>query len=397
MRVLSGYKIVLVLLLQVCSFFAGAQEIQVVQKHHSSNHFHIDLYKPYKNAKSYPLSTIAETIDYLPLETNASCLLKSDFINDITVTSKDIIITVYEDKCYHFNRQGKFLNVIGNRGKGPKEFTKLRSAVVDTLNQWVYVLDWDKLMKFDFDGNFLEKYNVEKNSLGMQSVMVQPGQILMGNGSYQFAEAGERFCAYVFSDKNKNLISKIACEKEDKIPFCVCNPSMYNYNNKTYFSDYWNDTIYCVKDRGYLQAYAVLDKGKFKYRSTEDKSITGGQNKGTENVIDINSMAESKRFIFITSNKGTFIYDKKTTEIRCATWIEKPNIWVTLENDINSVPFRILHNAPNTIQNDQLISLNDAYQFFEEGVENTSPKIKKLLENLQPDDNPILVFVSLKN
>jgi len=390
------WKIAAVLFLQVCFFVVDAQNIPVAQKHSSANLIQIDLYEAYKNAQTYPLSTIAKNIEYLPLETNEDCLLNSSFINDITITSKDIIISVYEDKCYHFSRQGKFLNTIGSMGKGPKEFTKLRSSVVDTINRWVYTVDWDKLMKYDFEGNFLEKYKVEKNSLGMLSVMLQPGQILMGNGFYEFAKAGERYSGYVFSDKNKNHISKIACEKKDKIPFCVCAPSIYNYNNETYFSDYWSDTIYRVNASNVLEAYAVLNKGNFEYRSTEDRSMTGGKNTGEGNIIGISRMAESQRFIFVVSDKGTYIFDKKENKTLCANWIKKPNIWVNLENDITSVPFRILSNAPNTIQNGKLISFSDAYQFFEDGIDTTNPEVKKLLQKLQSDDNPVLVLVKLK-
>ena len=390
------WKIAAVLFLQVCFFVVDAQNIPVAQKHSSGNLIQIDLYEAYKNAQTYPLSTIAKSIEYLPLETTNACLLNSTYINDITITSEDIIVSVYEDKCYHFSRQGKFLNTIGSMGKGPKEFTKLRSSVVDTINRWVYTVDWDKLMKYDFEGNFLEKYKVEKNSLGMLNVMLQSGQILMGNGSYQYVKAGERYSGYVFSDKNKNNISKIACEKKDKIPFCVCYPSMYNFKNETYFSDYWCDTIYKVKNPNTLEAYAVLNKGNFEYRSTEDKSMKGGKNTGEGNIIGISRMAESQRFIFVVSDKGTYVFDKKENKTFCASWIEKPNIWVNFENDITSVPFRILNNAPNTIQDGKLISFSDAYQFFEDGIDTTDPKVKKLLQKLQPDDNPVLVLVKLK-
>lgn len=388
---------ILIVFLLRFAIIANAQNIPVARKLNSSEIISINLYDAYKNAKTYSLSTIAENIEYLPLETNANCLLKSDFINDITITSKDIIVSIYEDKCYHFDRQGKFINVIGNMGKGPKEFTKLRSCVVDTVNRWVYAADWDKLVKFDFEGNFLEKYKLERNSLGMQNVMLQPGQILMGNSSYQYEKAGERFSFYIFSDKNKKHISKVACEKRDNIPFCVCVPSMYNHNNATYLSDFWSDTIYRVKDTNTLEVHAVLNKGRFEYRSTEDKSITGGKNTGGENIIEISRMAETERFIFIASDKGTFIFDKNKNETLCAKWIEKPNIWINLENDISTIPFRILRNAPNTIQNGKLISFSDAYQYFEDGVNTSNPKIKRLLQNLQPDDNPVLVFVTLKN
>ncbi|MCG6189352.1 6-bladed beta-propeller [Maribellus maritimus] len=381
------------LILFLFPFPADAQKIPVAKKLLSEKIINIDLYSAYQKSKIYPLSAVAESVEYLPLETNNECLLAN--IVDVTVSSKDIIVGVYEGICYHFNRQGKFLNVIGSIGKGPKEFTKLSTCVVDTVNRWVYAVDWEKLVKYDFEGNFLDRFNLGR-TLGMQNVMLQPGQILMGNGRYQYAKPGERFSYHIFSEKNKKHISKIACEKKDKIPFCICTPSMYNYNNETYLSDFWNDTIYRVKDPNTLEAYAALDKGKFQYRSTEDKSILGGKNTGEERVIEIRRMAENDRFIFITTSKGTFFYDKDKKETYCSEFVKSENMWANFKNDITSVPFRILLNAPNSIQNGTLISHNDAYQFFEEGIDTNNPKIKKLLHRLQPDDNPVLVLVKLK-
>ena len=214
--------------------------------------------------------------------------------------------------------------------------------------------------------------------------------------SYNYAKPGERFSFYIFSERNKKHISKVACEKKDKIPFCIDHPSMYNYNHQTYLSDFWSDTIYHVRNPHNLEAYAVLNKGKFEYRKSEDKSILGGKNTGEERVLEIRRMAENNRFIFIQSNKGTFVYDKNKKETFCADYIKLENMWANFNNDITSVPFHFLQNSPNAIQNGILISYNDAYQFFEDGVDTSNPKIKKLLQNLEPDDNPVLVLVKLK-
>lgn len=383
----------IITILVFISFFGNAQKIPTAKKQSSADVIQIDLYGAYKKAKIYPLSAVAKSVEYLPLETNNECLLAN--IVDVTVTSKDIIVGVYEGICYHFNRQGKFLNVIGSIGKGPKEFTKLRTCIVDTANRWVYAVDWEKLVKYDFDGNFLGKYNLGK-TLGMQNIILNPGQILTGSGNYQNAKPGERFSFYFFSEKDKNYISKVACEKKDKIPFCICSPSLYNYDNETYLSDFWSDTIYRVKDPFILDAYAALNKGNFEYRKAEDKSILGGKNTGEEKIIDIRRMAENGRFIFIDSSKGTFFYDKEKQETYCSDFVKSENMWANFKNDITSVPFRFLSNSPNSIQNGLLISHNDAYQFFEDGVETSNPKIKKLLQNLQPDDNPVLVLIKLK-
>lgn len=372
-----------------------AQKIPKSNKLKTEPEYTIDIYEAFKNAKDYQLSTVAESIEYIPLETNLKCLLAN--VANITVTATDILIFVYEDKCYRFNRQGKFMNAIGSIGRGPKEFTKARSCSVDTINNWIYIVDWEKLVKYDFNGNFIDKYSPNnKESLGFYVVQSEPGLFLFGNSTYQYANPGERFPLYFYSEQQNKYLAKVACEKKDKIPFSICLSSLYTHNNHTFLSDYWSDIIYKVNSPHELKPYAVLDKGKFKYQSTDDKSIMGGKNNNSAGILEVLRMAENDRYIFIATNKGTCFYDKKTKQSHFANYNKSELGWANFNNDISSVPFRLLINAPHAINNNQLYSYNNALDFFSEEVDANNTQVQQLLKNLQPDDNPVLVLVKLK-
>lgn len=379
----------------IIPFGTFAQKIPVSKKLKTDPEYTIDLYSAYKSAKTHPLSTIAKSIEYIPLETTSECLLAN--AANISITNTDILIFVYEDKCFRFNREGKFLNTIGSVGRGPKEFTKARGCVVDTINNWVYIVDWDKIVKFDFEGNFISRYPLgEKGTLGFPVLLVESGLFLFGNSSYQNAKPGQRFPLYFFSEQNKKYISRVASEKKDKIPFSVCFPSLYNYKQQTFLRGFWCDTVYKVKTPHTLEPYIVFDFGKFNFRKTEDKSITGGKNTNDSWVMEISNIAENNRFVFVNTNKGIFCYDKMEKLTFCVSHTKLENRWIDFNNDITSLHFRLLTNAPNAINNNVLLSHNNAFEFFEEGVDTNNPQIKKLMKTLQPDDNPVLVLVKLK-
>jgi hypothetical protein len=40
--------------------------------------------------------------------------------------------------------------------------------------------------------------------------------------------------------------------RKDDIPFSICTPPMYRFNEKSYVKDYWDDIIYEVQDPGNL-------------------------------------------------------------------------------------------------------------------------------------------------
>ena len=327
------------------------------------------------------------------METTSECLIAK--CSNITVTSQDIIVYVYEGICYRFNRQGKFINKIGRIGKGPGECTKTRYNVVDTVNQWVYIVDWAKFVKYDYAGNFITSYT-PGSILGLIVKLVQPELFLFGNSSYGYAEPGQRFSLTFFSEKQKKYISKIACEKKDKIPFSICYPSIYNYNQKTFVSDFWSDTIYRVNNPFNLETYAVIQTGRFKTRSTADKSLISGKNKGDTWILEVRKMGESSRFIFITTNKGLFFYDKLRKKTYCSNYFQVDNSWVNFTNDITSFPIKPFSKSPSVIHNNTLISHNDAYEFFANGSNQSQIKLPDVLKDLSPEDNSVVVLIKLK-
>lgn len=393
MKMKIGVKFVI--LFTICPIITFGQKIPTSKKIVSDKTISIDVYDAYKNRKDYSLSSIAESIEYIPLETGPDCLL-GDFSNAI-LTSTDIFIYVYENICYHFNRQGKFINTIGSVGKGPGECLRSRNIAVDSVNNWVYILDYDKILKFDYSGKFIKSFKPKEGALsGSQILMVKPNLYLIGNVGYGYSEPEQRFSFSFFSDLQNGYISHIKCEKKDKIPFCVDLPSMYNYNQESFIKDFWSDTIYRVKNPYELVAYATLNLGKFKYREVEDKSILSGKkNNGEEWILDVKRAAESERFIIIVTNKGVFIYDKKEKLTTCANFMKQQNNrWTNFLNDISSYPIKSLGQYHLSINNNALITYNDAYEFFES--EYNQNKLQGKLTNLSPDDNPVLVIIKLK-
>jgi len=387
-----------VLFLILFSNFLWAQKIPVAQKQKNEPKYTIDLYAAYKNAKTYPLSTVAESVEYIPLETTNECLLGN--ISNIIITPNNFFVYVYEGLCYRFNREGKFLNSIGKIGNGPGECMRTRDAAVDTVNQWVYILDYDKIVKYDYSGNFLKSYKpgTEGSLGGFKILTVKPDLLLIGNISYVHDKPSKRFSFNFFSERQKDYVSKIACEKRDEIPFCINMPSMYNYRQNTFINDAWSDTIYKVKDIQNLQTYALIDPGKFKYRNADDNSILSGKrNNGDEWIIDKSMMVESDRFIFLRTNKGLFFYDKNQKETKCAEFIRSGKTWGHFVNDdLSSCKNKLQLYMTSFIKDNILVLFNNAYEFFEEGIDTTNPKIKKIMQNLKPGDNPVLVLVKLK-
>jgi hypothetical protein len=374
--------------------FSFGQNIPECQKHDNINVIYIDLYGAYQKRDNYPLSRIATSLEYIPLETNEKDILGGS-LNKIFVTSQEIFVFDFGHGAYRFTPDGKFINKIGQVGRGPNECIKPVNMVLDSINKYIILLDHKKLVKYNYIGNFINKYPTDFTSDNI--MLIKDDVILLKDMFYQFQKPNERFSFYFFSEEKQKMISKIACEKKDKIPFSICDPIMYNYNNQTYIKDYWSDTIYQVTDPYNLKAYAVIKTGKFDYRVKDDNSVfTGVANPEDTWIIDINYISETDRFIFLLSNKGLFVYDKAQKETICCNMIEENNTPSHFKNDLAPGPNPKVFIYNNTIDNNTQISYNFASEFFDKNSNKIMQGLDKSLKNLKPEDNQVLLKIRFK-
>ena len=385
-------------ILSVClPIFAFAQKVPTMQKEATGIEHHIDVYTAIQNKQQYlTLSDFAEDIEFVPLETTDECLLDESIMN-IVVTRQDII--VYDlNACYRFNRQGKFMNRIGSQGNGPGEYVKSLYITVDTLNQWVYMGDYnqEKFVKYDYNGKHLA--DLKTKGVGMSNFLYKPNYILMENNFYLYAKKGKRFSMALYSEKDKKIISRMSCDYKDNIPaMSICSPIAFQHKKNTYLKDFWCDTIYRMTDAFHLQAYAYIDKGKFKHRTEDDKTLTGGKPTARDFlVLSVWNMAESDRYIFINTNKGRVFYDKKEKKTFAGGTLEKP--FVSAKDD--------LYGSPGLMN----ISINGneiySYRFAHELIESEKGKHSindsrhdaylKMIEKLDEEDNPVIMIVKMK-
>jgi hypothetical protein len=375
-------------------FFVQGQKISEAKKHKTENIIQINLYEAFEKVKTYPLSTIAESVDYIALETTKNCLL-GDYLKNIFITSEDIFIFDYQ-YVFHFSKNGKFINKIGKVGRGPGEYNRPMDVSVDTITKNIYILDFDRLLKYDYNGEFIKVHKLGKKAMNVKEY--KEGIFLTDDMNYQYAEPDNRFSIYFYSEDEEKQIAKVDCPKKDKIPFSICSPIMYRFNQNTFLKDYWDNTVYKVENPFNLVEHAFINTGKFKFREKDDQSLfTGEKNQGEELVISIENMSESDRFIFMLANKGLFFYDKTSGKTQCCEFNRLNQKAYNFKNDLTKGPTLITTSFPfKEVDNNTFVTFNHAYEFFEDGVDTTNPKIKKLLQNLQPEDNPILVLVKLK-
>jgi hypothetical protein len=123
------------------------------------------------------LSDLFSSVKTIILETKDDILLGK--INGIQVY-KDLIFVMDSRRnigVYIFNKEGKFIRKIGNRGMGPGEYLKISDFTIDEDNENIYLMDCDakKIYKYKITGKF-------ENAIALENANIQSFHIQYSKG-----------------------------------------------------------------------------------------------------------------------------------------------------------------------------------------------------------------------
>ena len=130
----------------------------------------IDLYGNKTNYQKVNLSKVAKEVTYISLETTPESLLSEELQ---IYYGKDVIIVgdLQTGSFFRFDKSGKFLNKIGNKGDGPEEYPSAISFYADLSNN-VYLISpqTKSLYQYTCEGKFQRKITFEESPWMIQKV-----------------------------------------------------------------------------------------------------------------------------------------------------------------------------------------------------------------------------------
>jgi hypothetical protein len=343
----------------------------------------IDLASNLSNEKVKAISSIAESITYIPLETMNACLLS----NELQVYCGDYIF-IGDQKTqlfFRFDLNGKLLNQIGKRGGGPGEYSGAMFFHVDEAEKSVYVVSVsdNSLYKYTYDGQFMKKILIEESSW---TIAIQNDHIYYYNNYYNRIKKNKNRFELYKADKNGKVINKtptsVKSEKDDMLLFDL--PFFYYFKSVVYYKNTVHDFVYKINDKGNMVPhYEIVYKDKNKHEENDFKNLTKyGEKVGIRNIF------ENDDFLLVTyvyKNEFNYLFvDKQTWSLSNVTNNKtKPGF----EDDLRNGPaFTPVPN--NGSEQNILVSIvySDRFLALKNGLD----------KEINEDDNPIIVIANLK-
>jgi hypothetical protein len=343
----------------------------------------IDLASNLSNEQIKAISSIAQRIRYIPLETTTECLLS----NELQVYCGDYIFTGDQKTqlFFRFDLDGNLLNQIGKIGGGPGEYSGAMFFHVDEAEKSVYIVSVsDKsLYKYTYDGQFIKKIPMEDTSW---TIAIQNDHIYYYNSYYNRIKKNKNRFELYKADKDGNIVNKaptsVKSEKDDMLLFDL--PFFYYYQSAIYYKNAVHDFVYKINDKGNMTPhYEIVCKEKNKHEENDFKNLTKyGEKVGIRNIV------ENDAFLLITyvyKNEFNYLFvDKQTWLLSNVTNNKsKPGF----EEDLKNGP--VFTPVPNN-GSEQNILLSIVYS-------DRFSELKNCLDKeINEDDNPIIVIANLK-
>ena len=349
------------------------------------------------------MSDYFESIEYIPLETRAECLIGGN--PTIYVTNEFIVvINLREQECYIFDRQfGKFIRKIGNRGQGPEDYLKIPNGIiVNEQEKTIFFDKGDRLIEYSLTDRSALHLLAPIPPLGGQSLIHISDNIWSIGYANSSGSVPNRF---LFFDRTAILDSIPNYDtftlKNDVFVF-YNEVFFYRYNNNVYYKPLFNDTIYKIVDMK-LQPEWVFEMNKSLQNLLELRL--------RDDIDKLSQESVNYHFIFpIFETNGYLFFNTKYQRQNHAFMFDKQRQHlVKLEqgNFINDIDGGLNFWMTTTNQNQDLICMYQAYLFKEE-INNKElseqsakkplefKKLRTLVAQMDEEDNPIIVIAKLK-
>ena len=337
--------------------------------------------------KEFVFSEMFDSLACVPLETTDEALLgQGAYV--VYADERDVFIR-YDSRIYHFAADGSFLNLIGQKGDGPREYAILYSVSIDARNKKLaYYVGQGRIQYWDYEGAWLGEKTLQADG-ELTDVYECGGRWIAENRLY----TGKGLLTYLcMFDADGALLQKVlvAQDRQSVNITMYTVPIMYPFVGTIRYKDVNSDSLYaCCRDS--IAGICRFDLGKYKpsREQLEDMNQREALMEDCVQMVDIQESQE-RFYLLLVHDYAVWgvVLDKATGAIEYSKKIVSPQKGGGIMNDVLGGCF-----WPSFVGDDHAL-----YQLLL--LENMSDKGKRYMAShgirshgMVEDANPILLKV----
>ena len=365
------------------------------------------------------LSEIAESIEYIPLETNSEAVVGKIFADRI----------FYEKDCFYlmersisiiiFDRCGQYINKISKYGRGPQEYDAAFTVDIDLQTGNISVLAYNKIVEYSLDGDFKKVVNFKDN--GFLSKHYITGFIKSDLNYFLRSTINDKSKHSGFLiDSSARLLLSVEYPGEDyeKVTtysalLSIMYPMIFRHKNAVRIKNGLNKYILTINEDNSIDTAYIFNFGKY----APDPLKRDHFRVYAPLIYSQFSIFESDQYLFMTFHTGS-LSDKPAKMFRkggavgeydydfeCSVFNKKTGEFqFILQPEINQLGFVEDFEGgpavwPKYVSSDgYMITYMYAHEFKAHAeTHEVSERFKQIAHSLKDTDNPVIVKVKLKN
>ncbi|WP_080905453.1 6-bladed beta-propeller [Parabacteroides sp. Marseille-P3160] len=333
------------------------------------------LIKVSRNDTTINASSFIKEIKVIKLETNSDLLISQ--IGKVQYIKGQLYLFDLPGNClFIFNNDGSLYKKIKRIGGGPGEYVRLMDFYISKYKS--FILDFAKqtIIQYDKDFNFIEQNKY--STFGSKFVF--------HNGNYWIynePSGRKNDYQYIVVDENGKTINQFLPRNFTQHTYNWAGVnSFYENNGVVYLSPRYNDTIYSI-NQNKLKTEYIIDFGKDKLPKGDNINSYDITQTDFDFLVKDNFYITNKYVIFdlnVKGNREYCIYDRNSKNAICST----------INNDLIK-DFRFFPRWGNDNYLIEEVSSELVLNGFKSSFQ------KEIIEDLKPDDNPIIIVYEIKD
>ena len=381
---------------------SATNEKQTVEKQIAQYPIHIPFEKGMEIEREVKLSDIAESVEYLRLETTDKGLVKYFLMSMMHRTSKYYIFAEHQN-VKQFTRDGKFVRNIGRRGQGPGEYNYILQIDVDEKAGKVYVLSTGKRFNvYDLEtGEFLQSGKLthgQPRSFLMQNDSTMIAYKVNDNGQVKTLAYSATLSGNVLHEYPRHELFEV--ERGAYTMSSAHDFRLSRFHGMINLKEYENDTVFTITPEGLKKRY-IIDTGKYGIKLEHTFPALNGNEEAFNRLAAENmryAVLETEYYLFLPythwagpkkNRPKMAMYDKRTGEC----YRVKNDL---IEDDLTKGLYVYFPHC--AFDEHTLVLAFDAAHIH--SVAERNPDLDLLnhpqLKGLDEEDNPVLMIVHLK-
>lgn len=267
----------------------------------------IDISKPDQNASVVKVSDFCQSVQYIPLETAANCLIKE--IRNVELLLPYLVVSTPQDVLM-FDINGKFIRRIGKQGNGPGEYNSISDVCLRRSDSTIFISSIlnKRILQYTMEGELIATFQSEYE-IPADNIAVTGENIFLSFSDYVTGSKRSKAPAMASFDTDMNLqkefLSTLPVKEKSNIMLMLPNEVLYSKDDIVFIKQVRNDTLYkVINDK--MEPYIIFIPGELKMPLEEftyesfAKKLYGGK------YIYFQQVLETEKDIFFSykySNK----------------------------------------------------------------------------------------------